>query len=194
MACSKSDNEDKDVGNFDDPDPVAKLTIENDKVTCEACDGFGKMLEAHQNQVFVGGERQVWIFEYTAQGITLSQEIDLTNFGFLNSITAKDGTLFLGVFDDMGTGSVRQYEANGTEWQFTMGYEIGRNQDDFGNDIAISDTLMVIGASARWVNRPMSPIMMQVYFISTIRKVLIGFKPKNLTVKTDLLMTDLARM
>lgn len=150
MACSKSVDEDKDVENFDDPEPVTKLTIENDKVTCETCDGFGKMLEAYQNQVFVGGERQVWIFEYNAQGITLSQEINLTNFGFLNSITAKDGMLFLGVYDDMGTGSVRQYEANGTEWQFTVGYEIGRNQDDFGNDIAISDTLMVIGASARW--------------------------------------------
>ncbi len=150
MACSKSADENKDVENFDDPVPVTKLTIENDKVICEACDGFGKMLETYQNQVFVGGERQVWILDYTAQGITLSQEIDLANFGFLNSISAKDGMLFLGVFDDMGTGSVRQYATNGSEWQFTMKYEIGREQDDFGNDIAISDTLMVIGASARW--------------------------------------------
>jgi len=49
MACSKSVDEDKDVENFDDPEPVTKLTIENDKVTCETCDGFGKMLEAYQN-------------------------------------------------------------------------------------------------------------------------------------------------
>ena len=150
MACSKSSNEDREAENFDDPDPITKLTIENDKVTCETCDGFGKMIESYQNQIFVGGEMQVWVFDYTTQGITLYQEIDLTNFGFLNSITAKDGMLFLGVYDDVGTGSVRQYAANGNEWQFTANYEIGRDQDNFGNDIAISDTLMVIGASAEW--------------------------------------------
>jgi hypothetical protein len=150
MACTKSTDQGKEIENFNDPDPITKLTIENDKVICETCDGFGNMIETYQNQVFVGGERQVWIFDYTAQGITLSQEIDLTNFGFLNSITAKDGMLFLGVFDDIGTGSVRQYAANGLEWKFTRNYVIGKDQDDFGTDIAISDTLMVIGASARW--------------------------------------------
>ncbi|MRH99520.1 hypothetical protein GH721_03145 [Kriegella sp. EG-1] len=150
LACSKSTNKDEETNNMDDSDPITKLTIENDKVICETCDGFGSMLETYQNQVFVGGKQHVWIFDYTTQGITLSQEIDLTNFGSLNSITAKDGMLFLGLFDDIGTGSVRQYAIKGLEWQFTRNYEIGRYQDSFGNDIAISDTLMVIGASAGW--------------------------------------------
>ena len=150
MACSKSADENKDFDNFDDPDPVTKLTIENNKVICEACDGFGKILETYQNQVFVGGERQVWIFGYSPQATTLSQKINLTDFGFLNSITAKDGMLFLGVNSNRGTGSVRQYAKSGGEWQFVANHAIGRDQDDFGTDIAISDTLMVIGASARW--------------------------------------------
>ncbi len=144
ISCTKSSDTDFDR------EPVANLIIESDKVICEFCDGFGTVIEAYENQIFVGGEKKVWVFERNGQTTSLLQEIDLTNVGFVNSMKATDGLLFLGLFDDEGTGKVRQYTLNNTEWQFTEDFQIGRNQDNFGNDIAIKDTLMIIGASAIW--------------------------------------------
>ncbi|MFH6603887.1 hypothetical protein ACEZ3G_10400 [Maribacter algicola] len=144
ISCAKSSNTDFDR------EPVANLIIENDKVICEFCDGFGSIIETYENQIFVGGEKKIWVFERNGQTTSLFQEIDLANVGSLNSIKAADGSLFLGLIDDEGTGRVRQYTLNNTEWQFTKDFQVGRNQDNFGNDIAIKDTLMIIGASAIW--------------------------------------------
>lgn len=138
-SCSKEDN-----------DPKIEPKIENDRIICEMCDDFGVVLEANENQLFVGGNKRVWIFDYSPQGNKLVQEIDLSNEGWLTSILAKDGTLYLGINDDDGTGSVHQYSENNSEWQYKKRYDIGRSEDNFGDDIAVTDNLMVIGASALW--------------------------------------------
>lgn len=138
-SCSKEDN-----------DPKNELNIESDKIICEMCADFGVVLEANKNQVFVGGNKRVWIFDYSPQGNKLVQEIDLSNEGWLTSIKAKDGTLYLGINDDEGTGSVHQYSENNSVWQHKTRYDIGRSEDNFGDDIAVTDNLMVIGASALW--------------------------------------------
>lgn len=139
MSCSEDGNQ-----------PISELNIESDEIICEMCDSFGVVLEMNKNQLFVGGERRVWIFDYDQQETTLAQEIDLSNVGWLNTIKVKDGLLYFGINDDEGTGSVHQYAENNSEWQFKSKYDIGRNEDNFGNDIAVLDNLMVIGASAPW--------------------------------------------
>ncbi len=57
-SCSKEDN-----------DPKNELNIESDKIICEMCDDFGVVLEANKNQLFVGGNKRVWIFDYSPQEI-----------------------------------------------------------------------------------------------------------------------------
>ena len=136
----------------DDPEPVPNLIIESDKIICEFCDGFGIVVETYENQIFVGGHKKVWIFERNGQTTLLLQEVDLSGSLMLNSITVVEGLLLFGLFDDIGTGSVHQYMKNGSNWEFELKYEIGRNQDNFGNDIDFSDSFMVIGASAVWSN------------------------------------------
>ena len=139
ISCSKEDN-----------DPKNELNIGSDKIICEMCEDFGVVLEANKNQLFVGGNKRVWIFDYSPQGNTLVQEIDISNEGWLTSIIVKDDALYLGINYDEGTGSVHQYSENNSEWQYKTRYDIGRSEDNFGADIAVTDNLMVIGASALW--------------------------------------------
>lgn len=152
ISCSK--NSDKEVGNGpDDGRQVSKLIIENDKISCEFCDGFGAILETYENQIVVGGLNKVWIFEQNdGQPIQLLQEIELESNMELNSITASNGELLLGVHNEFGDGSVRLYEKMSSNWMFKQNYEIGRSLDNFGNDIDLSSSDMVVGASAPWSN------------------------------------------
>jgi len=136
----------------DDPEPIPNLVIESDRIICEFCDGFGMVVEAYENQIFVGGMRKIWVFERNSQLTKLIQEIDLSNPLSLNSITIADDVLLIGLIDENGTGVVHQYINNNTSWQFELKYEIGIRQDNFGNDIDFSDSFMVMGASAIWSN------------------------------------------
>lgn len=138
-SCSKEDN-----------DPKTEVKIESDKIICEMCDDFGVVLEANTNQVFVGGRKRVWIFDYSLQGNKLVQEIDFSNEGWLTNILVNEGSLYLGINDNEGTGSVHQYLENNSEWKYKTRYDIGRSEDNFGDDIAVTDNVMVIGASALW--------------------------------------------
>ena len=115
MSCSKDQN-----------DPKIELNIESDKISCETCDDFGIVFDMNKNQVFIGGSKRVWIFDFGPQGNKLTQEINLSNEGELTSITARDGVLYLGINDPDGTGSVHQYSKSNSEWQYDTRYAIGR--------------------------------------------------------------------
>lgn len=138
-SCSKENN-----------DSGRRLNIESDKIVCESCNNFGIVFDMNKNEVFVGGDKHLWIFDYSPQGNQLVQEIDLSPYGWLTSITAMDENLYLGIIDDDGTGSVYQYSKIGSEWQYKTRFIIGRSGDNFGDDIAVSEELLVIGASALW--------------------------------------------
>lgn len=158
VSCTESSDPNFDflspdnVFEGNDPEPIPNLIIESDRIICEFCDGFGMVVEAYENQIFVGGMRKIWVFERNGQLTTLIQEIDFTDPLLLKSVTITNDVLLIGLTDENGTGVVHQYINNTTSWQFELQYEIGRRQDNFGNDIDISDSFVVIGASAPYSN------------------------------------------
>jgi len=155
LSCSKSSDtaSDTDFGvEPNDPETAANLIIESDKIICEFCDGFGAIIETYETQIFVGGLNKIWIFERNGLSISLVQEIGLSGLLELNSITANNDELLLGLNNEFGDGSIHRYRKIGSDWEFEQIYEIGRSLDNFGNDIDLSSDYMVVGASAPWSN------------------------------------------
>ena len=156
-SCSDSSDDGlvdtpEDVFEAEDPAPVSDLVIGSNEIICKFCDGFGSFIETYEDQIIVGGSQNVWIFQRNAQTIILIQEIDVGESLWLNSISVVDDLLMFGLHDAVGTGSVHQYTQNASNWEFKLSYEIGRSQDNFGNDIDFSDAFLAIGASAVWSN------------------------------------------
>ena len=152
VSCSNSTETNDFSIEPDIPEPIADLIIESDRIICERCDGFGAIVEAYENQIFVGGLKNIWIFERNGQSTSLVQEIALSGLLELNSITANNDELLLGLNNELGDGSIHRYRKIGSEWEFGQIYEIGRSLDNFGNDIDLSNDYMVVGASAPWSN------------------------------------------
>jgi hypothetical protein len=134
--------------------PDASLTIFDDKITCEYCYGdFGEIIEANGDELVITEGNTILIFKWENQDLIQTQTIDYGNTGSgINCVIFRDENLFIGHADTYGTGIVSIYQKGSDNWELIQELTIGREQDNFGNSIDLSNEYLVIGANAPWID------------------------------------------
>lgn len=134
--------------------PSPSIEIMEDKIVCEKCDYFGSIIEADDDDLVVADAyHTIFIFERKNQELKLIKTIGFEVRSGIRSVLLKDGLLIFAHPDEDGTGIVYIYEKRLNDWEKIQELTIGRNQDDFGSSIDISDDFLVIGASAPYANK-----------------------------------------
>lgn len=110
ISCTNPTNPDSSAGQF---------MIENDKISCESCWGFGDIIEINKDQILISGYEAIYIFKYNGLDIELIQIIDGFNkTSGIQSLFVDNSTLAFGLAEYDGTGKVFIYERIADLWEF----------------------------------------------------------------------------
>jgi len=150
FICACSSIFDDDFYNEPTYEPV--FTFDSDKITAEYAYHFGLFIANANDHVIVSDYEDIYIFSFDGSSIALVQTINFTGTSGIWSMTIHNSSLLFGHADAYGTGTVYVYDRNGNTWDLSQEINIGRVEDLFGSDIDIDGDIMVIGASAPWID------------------------------------------
>jgi hypothetical protein len=129
----------------------ASFRYENDQLLCE---------NFHPEQVKMDGEyvlmhnsQDIYVFKKTDANLKLIQKIGFTGRAGSFCMDIHRGMLAVGRSEALGNGKVYIYRFFNDKWELDQTLEAGKYQDNFGCSLDFNDSLLVIGADARWEDR-----------------------------------------
>lgn len=131
-------------------DPI--FTFEPNKIVAEHCWGLGYIIANDHDHLIVSNYKDIYIFKYDSSGIELIQTIDFNETLSIGSMIVHQSSLLIGHANSDGTGTVYIYDRNGNSWNHSQEIHIGGREDRFGSDIDIYGDIMIIGASAPYLD------------------------------------------
>lgn len=108
-----------------------------------------EQVEMEGDYLFIRDLEDIYIFRFDGEP-KLVQKIDLAPHSTSLHMNVHGDVLAVGRTDALYVGKVYIYKRNNNYWELNQTIHPDKHEDNFGCSIDFNDTLMVIGADAKW--------------------------------------------
>jgi hypothetical protein len=108
-----------------------------------------EQVEMDGDYLFIRDQEDIYIFRFDGEP-KLVQKIDLAPHSGSLNMNVHGDVLAVGRSDALYVGKVYMYKRNNNYWELKQTLHPDKHEDNFGCSIDFNDTLMVIGADAKW--------------------------------------------